>query len=135
MVSEPAAPRPVRVAGVLVGLQGLLAGLAAVLLLVRALTGSAGLVVLGGALLFAVFAAGLIAIARGLLLGQHGARGPAVVVQLLLLPVVYSLLGPSDQVVLGILAALVVGGILVALFTGPARAWAAGGGPARREDG
>lgn len=126
---QPAVPGSVRVAGVLVGLQGSLAGVAAAALAVRALVTSGPVsLVLGGALLFAVFAAGLTAIARGLLLGQHGARGPAVVVQLLLLPVVYSLLGPSNQAVLGIFAAFVVLGILLALFSPAARVWA-GGGP------
>ena len=116
-----------RIAGVLVGAQGLLAAAVAIALLVRAVLRPGGLVAVAGeALLFAVFAAGLLAVARGLLLGLRGARSPAVVAQLLLLPVVYSLLGPSRQLLLGLISGAVVLGVLWGLFTAPARAWAAG---------
>lgn len=109
------------------GAQGLLAAGVAIVLLVRAVLGPGGLVAVAAeALLFALFAAGLLAVARGLLLGLRGARSPAVAAQLLLLPVVYSLLGPSRQLLLGLLSGAVVLGVLWALFTAPARSWAAG---------
>ena len=112
----------------LVGAQGLLAAAIVAALLVRAVLRPGGLVAVAGeALLFAVFAAGLLAVARGLLLGLRGARSPAVATQLLLVPVVYSLLGPSRQLFLGVISGAVVLGVLWALFTAPARTWAAGG--------
>jgi hypothetical protein len=59
----------------------------------------------------------------GLLRGKRWARTPAIVAQLLLLPVVYSLIGPSQQLVLGILAGLVVIGTFLLLISEPSRTW------------
>jgi hypothetical protein len=120
-----AAPRSVRVAGVLVAVQGL-AGLAyAVAVLVRALgeTKGAGNVY-GEAGYFAVLAFAVLAVASGLLLGNRWARTPATVLQLLLIAVAWYAIGPSHQVVAGVGVAVLCVGTLVLLFTARARAWA-----------
>ncbi len=87
------APLQVRLAGVLVGLQGLLGLGFAVALTVRALTvEGTGLPVwdiVGEAGYFVVIGAALVAVGAGLVVGRRWARTPAIVTQLLLLPVVY----------------------------------------------
>lgn len=120
-------PRQVRWAGVLVGLQGLLGVGFAVALAVRALSTAipAGLVV-GEAAYFAIIGIALVAVAFGLLVGRRWARTPAIVTQLLLLPVVYSLLGPSRQPLLGILAGALVVTAFMLLISQPSREWSMG---------
>jgi hypothetical protein len=56
--------------------------------------------------------------------GRRGARTPAIVTQLLLLPVVYSLIGPSQQLVLGIAAGVYVIGTFLLLISERSRMWA-----------
>ncbi|MGH3978401.1 MAG: hypothetical protein ACRDRZ_05285, partial [Pseudonocardiaceae bacterium] len=90
MPTDPAPPRVVRLAGVLVGVQGAAGAVVAVALVARALAGSVGLTVtMGTAIWFAACAAALLAIGVGLWRGGHGARAPAVVAQLLLLGVAW----------------------------------------------
>ena len=126
-MSSAPAPRQVRLAGVLVALQGLLALGFAVVLVVRALTveGTALLVrdIVGEAGYFVVVGAGLTAVGLGLVAGRRWARTPAIVTQLLLLPVVYTLLGPSRQLLLGIVAGLYVAGTFLLLISEASRAW------------
>ncbi len=126
--SVPAGPPPqVRAAGVLVALQALLALVFAGFLVVRA--SSAELpasFVLGEAAYFAVIGAALLAVGLGLLAGRRWARTPAIVTQLLLLPVVYSLLGPSRQLVLGIVAGAVVITAFLLLISERSRMWSMG---------
>ncbi|MCW0212222.1 MAG: hypothetical protein OJJ54_02605 [Pseudonocardia sp.] len=116
-------PRQVLLAGALVCAEGLLGVLTAVILAVRAIgrpevgSGIAEAVyflLVGGAVLFA---------GAGLLRGRRWGRTPAIVAQLLLLPVVYSLIGPSHQLVLGILAGIVVVGTFLLLISEPSRTW------------
>jgi hypothetical protein len=117
----------VRAAGVLVALQALLALVFAGFLVVRA--SSAELpasFVLGEAAYFAVIGAALLAVGLGLLAGRRWARTPAIVTQLLLLPVVYSLLGPSRQLVLGIVAGAVVITAFLLLISERSRMWSMG---------
>jgi hypothetical protein len=125
-----AAPRKVRLAGVLVGLQGLLALGFAVALVVRALTveGTGLLVrdIVGEAGYFVVVGAALVAVGVGLVGGRRWARTPAIVAQLLLLPVVYTLLGPSRQLLLGIVAGVFVAGTFLLLISEASRTWAMG---------
>jgi hypothetical protein len=98
-------PPQVRVAGALVAVQGLIGVGTAISFVVLAMSaGPVGGAVLGGAGYFLVMGAALLAVGIGLLTGRRWARTPAIVAQLLLLPVVYSLLGGSHQLVLGILA-------------------------------
>lgn len=116
-----------RAAGVLVALQALLALVFAGFLVVR--TSSAELpasFVLGEAAYFAVIGAALLAVGLGLLAGRRWARTPAIVTQLLLLPVVYSLLGPSRQLVLGIVAGAVVITAFLLLISERSRMWSMG---------
>jgi hypothetical protein len=131
-VSEPSEgrsgarpPVPVRAAGVLVGVQGAVGVAFAVYLLVRAGSARLGLgAVLGEAAMFLVIGGAVLFVAGGLVRGRFWARTPAVVTQLLLLPVVYSLLVPSGQPLLGAIAGVVVLAALVLLLSAPARAWA-----------
>jgi hypothetical protein len=121
------APAPVRVAGVLVGLQALGAAAFAVALAVRAGSTEFGVrPVLGEAVMFLIIAAAVGAVAGGLLTGRRGARTPAIVTQLLLLPVVYSLIGPSRQLLLGVLTGAVVIAAFLLLLDERSRAWSMG---------
>lgn len=100
----------------------------AVVSVVRALTGGHdqtvgngyGLALWLGILFGAVLAAGI-----ALLRGKRWGRAVAIVAQLLLLPVVWSLLTDSHQVLLGILLALIVVPALVLLFAPPTTRWLA----------
>ncbi|GAA5151040.1 hypothetical protein GCM10023321_17400 [Pseudonocardia eucalypti] len=115
-----------RAAAVLVGLQGLLGVGFAGYLVVRASSASLPLgPLLGEAGMFALCGAALLWVAVGLLRGLFWARTPAIVTQLLLLPVAYTLLVPSGQVPLGAATAVVVLAALGLLMSPPAREWAA----------
>ncbi|EME51580.1 hypothetical protein G352_25362 [Rhodococcus ruber BKS 20-38] len=121
-------PSTVRAAGGLVVLEGVIAIGFAVVSVVRALTGGHdqtvgngyGLALWLGILFGAVLAAGI-----ALLRGKRWGRAVAIVAQLLLLPVVWSLLTDSHQVLLGILLALIVVPALVLLFAPPTTRWLA----------
>ena len=58
--------------------------------------------------------------------GRRWARTPAIVTQLLLLPVVYSLIGPSRQLLLGLLTGVVVFAAFMLLISERSRAWSMG---------
>ncbi|HEU5473739.1 MAG TPA: hypothetical protein VFV67_24085 [Actinophytocola sp.] len=122
-----AAPRSVRVAGVLVGLQGL-AGLAfAVALLVRAFDDAGpGGNLFGEAGYFALLGAGVLACGIGLLLGKTWARTPTLVIEIVLLGVSWYAIGPSSRPAYGLPVAALAILILVLLLAVPARAWADG---------
>jgi hypothetical protein len=115
---------------VLVGVQGLLALGFAVALVVRALSveGTGLLVrdIVGEAGYFVVIGAALVAVGLGLLAGRRWARTPAIVTQLLLLPVVYTLLGPSHQLLLGIVAGVYVAATFLLLISEASRTWSMG---------
>jgi hypothetical protein len=119
-------PLQVRLAGVLVGVQGLLALAFAVALVVASFGPGRSGDLLGQAAYFVIIGAALVAVGAGLVLGRRWARTPAIVAQLLLLPVVYSLLGPSRQLVLGIVAGLFVGGTFMLLISERSRTWSMG---------
>ncbi|MCO1580132.1 hypothetical protein M8C13_30695 [Crossiella sp. SN42] len=124
------APRAVRLAGLLVGLQGLAGVVLVVALLVRALNGAPKPGnVFGEAGYFAILTAAVIATAVGLLRGKRWARSPAVVLQLLLLGVAWYTLGPSGRWLIGSLGAIYCVSVLVLLFSTHARAWVLGIGP------
>lgn len=116
-----------RLAGILVGLQGLLSVGFAVALGVRpeAPEVSVGSV-LGEAGYFVVIGAALLAVGIGLVRGRRWARTPAIVTQLLLLPAVYSLIGPSRQLVLGLVALAYVGSTFMLLISERSREWSMG---------
>jgi hypothetical protein len=124
---QPPPPWQVRVAGVAVGAQGLLGIGFAVALALRAGSSTAGVgAVLGEAGYFALIGAALLFVGFGLVTGRRWARTPAIVTQLLLLPVVYSLLGPSRQLVLGIASGVVVVATFLLLISERSREWSMG---------
>ena len=114
----------------LVGIQGLLGLGFAVALVVRALTADGtGLLVrdiAGEAGYFLVIGAALAAVGLGLLSGRHWARTPAIVTQLLLLPVVYTLIGPSHQLLLGLVTGVYVAATFLLLISEASRTWSMG---------
>ncbi|GAA4419966.1 hypothetical protein GCM10023148_19520 [Actinokineospora soli] len=118
-------------AGLLVSLQGATGIVFAVLLLIRAIGGTSaqGNNVYGEAAYFAVLAGGVLACGVGLVLGRHWARGPAIVLQLLLLGVSWYVIGPSGQPAYGTPIALVCVVVLVLLFLPPSVEWAQGTPP------
>ncbi|GEL25690.1 membrane protein [Pseudonocardia sulfidoxydans NBRC 16205] len=121
----PDTPPQVRVAGAVVALQGLVGIVFGVVLLVRGLGADVGIrYVLGETGYFVVIGAACVATGIGLLRGRRWARSPAIVVELLLLPVVYSLLGPSKQIVWGIVVGVVVIATFLLLISERSRMWA-----------
>ncbi len=118
----------VRIAGVLVGVQGLAGFGYAIAVLVGAFTHTRGAVgnLYAEAAFFAVMGAAVVAVAVGLLRGQPWTRTPATVLQLLFLGIAWYVFGPSGQVVVGVVTAVFCVATLVLLFTRPARAWAIG---------
>lgn len=123
-----AVPVSVRIAGVLVGLQGLAGFGYAIAVLVGAFTHTRGAVgnLYAEAGFFAVMGAAIVAVAVGLLRGQPWTRTPATVLQLMFLGIAWYVFGPSGQVVVGVITAVFCVVTLVSLFTRPARAWAVG---------
>jgi len=124
---RPAPPWQIRAAGVTVGSEGLLGLGFAVALAVRSSSSPAGAgAVLGEAGYFAIIGAALVFVAFGLVTGRHWSRTPAIVTQLLLLPVVYSLIGPSQQLLLGITTGVVVAATFMLLISERSREWSMG---------
>lgn len=124
MIEDGTAPVQLRVAAVVIGLESLALLVAAAILIGKTLVGHPDSV--GRALLGAGFAllgaAALAAGGRGVLRMRPAARTPVVVLQLLALPVSYSLAFQAGRVEYGgpmLVAALAV---LYLLFTPPARA-------------
>lgn len=116
-------PPQIRAGGGLVGAQGLTALGFAVVVGIQAHQQPLGSVV-GEVGYFVLIGVGLTFIGAALLAGRRGARTPAIVTQLLLLPVVYSLIGPSHQLVLGVSAGVYVVGTFLLLISEPSRMWA-----------
>lgn len=116
-----------RLAGVLVAAQGALALVFAVVLALRAASADLPVdFVLGESAYFAVIGLALGAVGVGLVVGRRWARTPAIVTQLLLLPVVYSLIGPSRQLVLGIVTGVFVVVTFLLLISERSRGWSMG---------
>jgi hypothetical protein len=122
-VTSDTPPPQIRVAGVLVGLQGVAALVFAVLIGLQAAAQPFGSV-LGEVGYFVVIGLALAFIGAALATGRRGARTPAIVTQLLLLPVVYSLIGPSRQLLLGVLAGIYVALTFLLLISERSRVWA-----------
>ncbi|MBA2471731.1 MAG: hypothetical protein DLM61_03320 [Pseudonocardiales bacterium] len=122
-----AAPRPIRVAGLLVGLQGFAGVVIAGWLLVAAVRATSGPVPIGATVAWlAGFGIILLIVGVNLVRGHHGARTPAVVAQLLLLGVCWYAAGPSSQPAYGVPAAVFCVGVLGLLFCPSALRWAIG---------
>ncbi|MEU7140032.1 hypothetical protein ABZ942_11340 [Nocardia sp. NPDC046473] len=121
------APRTVRGAGGLVTLEGAVAVIVALVLIVRGLLGhdqskASGY---GTAAWFAILGGAVLAAGIGLLFGKRWGRAIAVIAQLLLLPVTWSLLTDSHQPVYGSLLGVVVVATLVLLFAPASTRWMA----------
>jgi hypothetical protein len=122
--SPPELPRALKIASVIIGIEALGLVAAAGWLVAKTITGtpnSLGRALLGAALALCG-AAALALCARGLLRLRPAARTPIVVLELLAIPVSYSLAFQADKVGYGgpiLIAALAV---LYLLFTPPARA-------------
>ena len=121
-VTPDTPPPQIRVAGLLVGLQGVAAVAFAILVGVQDSTLPLGSV-LGEVGYFVVIGIALVFIGAALFTGRRGARTPAIVTQLLLLPVVYSLIGPSRQLLLGIAAGIYVVVTFLLLISERSREW------------
>ena len=121
-VTPDTPPPQIRVAGLLVGLQGVAAVAFAIMVGVHDSTLPLGSV-LGEVGYFAVIGIALVFIGAALFTGRRGARTPAIVTQLLLLPVVYSLIGPSRQLLLGIAAGIYVVVTFLLLISERSREW------------
>ncbi len=121
-VTPDTPPPQIRVAGLLVGLQGVAAVAFAILVGIQDSTLPLGSV-LGEVGYFAVIGIALVFIGAALFTGRRGARTPAIVTQLLLLPVVYSLIGPSRQLLLGIAAGVYVVVTFLLLISERSRKW------------
>lgn len=122
------APPTIRGAGVLVGLQGLTGVGFAVALLVGGFAGGSatGNNIFGEAAYFVVLGGAVVAVGVALVLGKHWARGPAVVVELLLLGVAWYATGPSGRPAIGVPVGLLCVLVLYLLFTVRSRAWSMG---------
>ncbi|MGA9873041.1 MAG: hypothetical protein WBQ44_18105 [Rhodococcus sp. (in: high G+C Gram-positive bacteria)] len=120
-------PSTFRGAGVLVALEGLVALGAALVLLLRALGGERDAAAngYGTAGWFAIVGVAVSAAGLALVLGKRWGRAIALVVQLLLLPVVWSLLTDSHQPLYGALLGICVLAILILLFSPPSSQWMA----------
>ncbi|GAA4977555.1 hypothetical protein WHI96_25160 [Pseudonocardia tropica] len=127
-VTRERPPENVRVAGVLVAAEGLVGAVLAVVLGVRALeAGGARLYYgLAEAGIFVLLAAAVAGVGYGLVRGVHGCRTPAIVVQLLLFPAIYYALGPSRQLVWGIVCGLFVLFTFLMLISEQSRRWSMG---------
>lgn len=112
----------------MVAVQGAASAVVAIALVVRAAAAPDGLTAgLATAVWFAICAAALLGMGIALWQGAHGARSPAVVVQLLLLGVAWYAAGPSAQPEYGLAAGAYCAVVLVLLFSAPAIRWSYGG--------
>ncbi|WP_327109824.1 hypothetical protein OHB12_18330 [Nocardia sp. NBC_01730] len=120
-------PTTVRAAGGVVTLEGVAAVVVAVVLVVRGLLGHDQSVTsgYGTAAWFGVLGGAVLAAGIALLLGKRRGRANAVIAQLLLLPVTWSLLTDSHQPVYGALLGIVAVAALVLLFAPPSTRWMA----------
>lgn len=123
----PAPPRSVRVAAVLTFVQGLGGIALAVALAIRVIGGAtpAGPILGAGGVLVIWFGGAILASVL-LFRGEHGARTPVIVTQLLLLGCAWYAYGPSEQQLLGSLGGIYCVVVLVFLFTRDGRQWALG---------
>jgi hypothetical protein len=119
---DPSTPTTVRIAGVIVGLQGLVGVVVAVMLLVQpgvlSVTDR-----LGEAGFFALMAAAVTGFGIALVLGKRGARSPAVLVELLLIGIAAYATVPSKQPLYGIPVAVLCVFVLYLLLNPGARDW------------
>ena len=120
-------PATVRGAGGLVALEGAVAVGVAIVLIVRGLLGhdQSAASGYGTAAWFGILGGAVLAAGIGLFLGHRWGRAIAVIAQVLLLPVTWSLLTDSHQPALGGLLGVVVIATLVLLFAPASNRWMA----------
>ncbi len=118
-------PSSIRRGGALTALEGSVAVVIAAALVIRELQGGHSDVAsgYGTALWFLIIGGGVLAGGVALVRGRRWGRAPAVLAQVLLVPVAWSLLTDSRQPALGALLGLVVVAVLVLLFLGPSIRW------------
>jgi len=119
---DPGTPKSVRIAGVLVGVQGLVGVVFAVILLTQPGVLRAGDRI-GEAAFFLLMAAAVIGFGVALVLGKRGARSPAIVIELLLTGIAAYVTAPSNQPVYGIPIAALCVFILYLLLNAGVREW------------
>lgn len=121
-------PENVKVAGILVAVQGVVGVVVAVVLGVRAVGAEGPRVYYGFAEagIFLLMAGAVAGLGYGLVRGVHGCRTPAIVIQLLLFPVIYYTLGPSRQLFWGIVCGLYVLLTFLMLISEQSRRWSMG---------
>ncbi|MFF2556268.1 hypothetical protein ACFVUS_35020 [Nocardia sp. NPDC058058] len=121
-------PGTVRVAGALVALEGAAGVIVAIVLILRAATGSDQHVVngYGTAAWLVILAGAVLAAGLGLFRGKRWGRAIAVIANLLLLPPAWYMI-TSHQVPLGILFGVIALGALGALFAPASSRWMAAG--------
>lgn len=122
------APREVRLAGAITVLPGLALLAIGVVLAVDSggETAAPGNNIYAEIAYYAVLAAGVLAVAAGLLLGKTWARSPALVVGLLLVGIGWYATGPSAQPGYGVPTMLAGAAVVVLLFRRASRAWVLG---------
>lgn len=140
-VSFVPTPRSVRAAGVLTSLQGAVGLAFTVALLVRSTSADLGQVgtlergeTFGEAGYYALLGAAVLAVGIGLWLGKHWARTPAFLMQLLLLGAAWYAIGPSGQLLVGLLIAVPAVAVVWLLFNREGRAWSFHAGAAPDAD-
>lgn len=118
-------PRPVRVAAVLVGLEGAAAVVAAVAFVVRGFAGTDQRIVngFGNAAWFGILGSAVLAAAWALWTGRRWGRGIAVFTQLLILPVTWYVGVGSHRWFYGIPVAAVALAALLLLFSPATLRW------------
>ena len=121
-------PASVRVAGLIVAVQGAAGLVVAAILAMRGLAGADQHVVngFGTAIWFLLVGGAVLAAGSALIAGKRWGRGLAVFTQLLLLPVAWYLAVGSHRPVFGIPLAVMAAGVLALLFSPAAVRWAAG---------
>lgn len=117
-------PVTVRAAGALVSAEGAVGVVMAVILLLDAAFGENKALALATSLGFFVLGGGVAVAGGAMFLGRQWSRALVFVSQLLLLPVVWSLLTDSDQLLYGTLLGIAVVGSLVLLLLPPSTRWA-----------
>ncbi|MET8680596.1 hypothetical protein ABZW18_24180 [Streptomyces sp. NPDC004647] len=130
---SPAGPRPARltVAAALAGAEGVVLAAFGAYLLVMGLVGdpdSPRQAEMGGLTLLALAALPLAA-ARGLLLRRRWSRGPALIIQIMAVPVAWTLIGTGGAVIVAGVALALVALAVLALLVNPTATEALGIAP------
>lgn len=125
--SQQGVPTPIRIAGALTALEGAIAVVVTLLLVLREMGGHEDEVAsgYGTAAWFGIIGGGVLLGGLGLLSGRRWGRAISVVAQILLLPVAYALLTDSHLPIFGVPLAIVALTTLVLLFSPASLHWLA----------